>query len=361
MLNQQQLVLIAQQRMHAEFSVQLNRIQDAIDSLRVSQAPPAEVFRSLREMQAKTMEAAPEIIWNAAKTIFSDSRVRFQPGIDRQLTSFVLQFVPPLRKRIEDYCRGVMGSISAADPAATWVVITNSLNRNEQAARDILQSRVVGYVMELYVALQGTGAAGQALRTIAPTTKVSPQSHAHTANAPVTDAGQDYLDLELRPAPRPIPEAASRSALATKRVFVVHGHDDRGRELLTAQLIRLGCDAIVLREQAERGQTVIEKFEQYTDVAFAVVLVTADDEGRARGAATELQPRARQNVVLELGYFIGKLGRNRVCVLAGDSVELPSDFAGVLNIPLDASGLWKQRLARELLAAGFTIEPAKLV
>lgn len=361
MLNQQQLAAIARQRMNAEFSVPFNRILDEVDRLRMSQATPAEVFRTLGQLQAAAMVASADIIWNAAKTVFADSQLRYQTRIEHQLTAFVLSFVPQLRKQIEEYCRGVITSTPSSDAAAAWVALTNSLNRNEQAVRDILQSRVLEYAKELYLALQGQQMEKQPVgRRAAAVSNVKPLPHAGAADSSVTEAAE-FLDLDLRPAPRPVPEPASRSALATKRVFVVHGHDDRWRELLTAHLTRLGCDPIVLREHAERGQTIIEKFEQYSDVSFAVVLVTADDEGRVRGGATEPQPRARQNVILELGYFIGKLGRDKVCMVTGDSVELPSDFTGVLNIPLDNNGFWKQRLARELLAAGFTIEPSKLL
>jgi predicted nucleotide-binding protein len=86
-----------------------------------------------------------------------------------------------------------------------------------------------------------------------------------------------------------------------------------------------------------------------------VVLLTGDDEGRQRGAEQELQPRARQNVILELGFFVGALGRQRVVLLYEDGVELPSDISGVLYLPLDAAGAWKTRLGREMLEAGVRV------
>lgn len=140
----------------------------------------------------------------------------------------------------------------------------------------------------------------------------------------------------------------------TNRIFIVHGHDDGARESVARFLERLGFEPIILHEQANKGRTVIEKVEANSDVSFAIVLLTPDDEGCARGGT--LEPRARQNVLLELGYFIGRLGRERVCALRRGAVEIPSDFAGVVWETMDSSSGWKQALGRELEAAGHTID-----
>lgn len=89
-------------------------------------------------------------------------------------------------------------------------------------------------------------------------------------------------------------------------------------------------------------------------MGFAVVLLTPDDEGRPKGG--ELEPRARQNVLLELGYFIGRLGRAKVCALKRGELEIPSDFTGVVWEAMDDGGGWKQALGRELQAAGHEID-----
>jgi predicted nucleotide-binding protein len=141
----------------------------------------------------------------------------------------------------------------------------------------------------------------------------------------------------------------------SKNVFIVHGHDGEARESVARFLSGIGFTPIILHEQANRGRTIIEKVEAQSDVSFAVVLLTPDDEGKAKDA-TELEPRARQNVLLELGYFIGRLGRENVCALKRGIVEIPSDFAGVVWEPMDASGGWKQVLGRELEAAGHIID-----
>lgn len=140
----------------------------------------------------------------------------------------------------------------------------------------------------------------------------------------------------------------------SNKVFIVHGHDGEARESVARWLSKAGFEPIILHEQANKGRTVIEKVEANSDVGFAVVLLTPDDEGCVKGETPE--PRARQNVLLELGYFIGRLGREKVCALKRGTLEIPSDFAGVVWETMDASNGWKQALGRELEAAGHTVD-----
>jgi predicted nucleotide-binding protein len=142
----------------------------------------------------------------------------------------------------------------------------------------------------------------------------------------------------------------------SKKVFVVHGHDHDAKDKVARFLERLKLEPIVLHEQANEGRTVIEKFEAYANVGFAVVLLTPDDVGALATERTNLNSRARQNVVLELGYFLGKLKRNRVCALYKEGVEFPSDYAGVLYAKLDSAGEWRAKLAQDLSAAGIPID-----
>lgn len=111
----------------------------------------------------------------------------------------------------------------------------------------------------------------------------------------------------------PHPAALTTPSLASNRVFVVHGRDDGAREAVSNVLLKLGLKPVILHEQANQGRTIIEKIEAHSDVHFAVVLLTPDDVGGMR--EHDLQPRARQNVLLELGYFVGLLGRKNVCAL----------------------------------------------
>jgi predicted nucleotide-binding protein len=139
------------------------------------------------------------------------------------------------------------------------------------------------------------------------------------------------------------------------KVFVVHGRQEGPREAVGRFLERLGFEAIILHEQANQGRAVIEKIEGYSDVGFAVVLLIAGREGETP------RPHARQNVMLELGYFIGKLTRICVCTLKVGELEIPSEWRGGIDEPFDSGGAWKQTLACELEAAGYDIDWNKVM
>ncbi len=150
------------------------------------------------------------------------------------------------------------------------------------------------------------------------------------------------------------------ASVSGHRLFLVHGHDELVLQETARFLEKLEQEVIILREQPNRGRTIIEKFEDYADVGFAVVLLTPDDRGGPMKAGYDDQrPRARQNVMFELGYFIGRLGRNRVCALYRPGVEIPSDYSGVLYQELDEKGAWRLELARELKAAGLPVDMNK--
>lgn len=140
-------------------------------------------------------------------------------------------------------------------------------------------------------------------------------------------------------------------------VFLVHGHNNGIKEAVARLLEKLNLQVIILHEKPNSGRTIIEKFVDYSDVGFAVVLLTGDDRGGSIALSQDKQLlRARQNVILELGFFLGKLGRKRVCALYQDGVEIPTDYQGVLFLPLDEGGAWKLQLARELKAIGLPVD-----
>lgn len=150
------------------------------------------------------------------------------------------------------------------------------------------------------------------------------------------------------------------TAQTNKKIFVVHGHDNHARDMVANFLERNDFDPIVLHERANGGRTIIEKIEANSDVGFAVILLTPDDLGKAKGE-DELQFRARQNVILELGYFIGKLGRNKVCAFKSEELEIPTDFSGIMWSSLDSMGAWKQSLWKELKEAGYEMDSEKML
>ena len=140
-----------------------------------------------------------------------------------------------------------------------------------------------------------------------------------------------------------------------RRVFIVHGHDEAPRETVARFVTDMGFEPVILHEQADRGMTILEKLIANGNVGYAIVLLTPDDIGRGR-SETAGKARARQNVILELGYFLGRLGRERVIALLKGEVEIPSDYMGVLYTPFDEAGAWRQKLAREMKIAGYEID-----
>lgn len=143
-------------------------------------------------------------------------------------------------------------------------------------------------------------------------------------------------------------------------IFIVHGHNNEVKINVARTLEKLGLNPIILHEQANAGKTIIEKFEEHSNVGFAIILLTDDDLGKAK-KDENLNHRARQNVILEMGYFIGKLGRNRVCPLYTNGVELPSDLYGLLYTEIDSAENWKIKIAKELKAAGYEIDVNKII
>jgi hypothetical protein len=152
----------------------------------------------------------------------------------------------------------------------------------------------------------------------------------------------------------PTPSGSDGQVTEEPEIFLVHGRDLDKRDAVARFMERSGPPSFaptILDEQAGKGRTIVEKLEQHAgDASYAVVLLTGDDEGRF-GDAGETRPRARQNVILELGLFTGLLGRDNVAVLYEPLVEIPTDIGGLEYISLD--GDWQKRLVRELRAAGW--------
>ncbi|SEI93870.1 Predicted nucleotide-binding protein containing TIR-like domain-containing protein [Cyclobacterium xiamenense] len=155
-------------------------------------------------------------------------------------------------------------------------------------------------------------------------------------------------------------ESGSLTQLSKLKIFIVHGHEEGLKQSVARFLEKQDLKTIIINEQASGSNTIIEQIEKYSDVDFAVVLMTGDDEGRKRGNR-KYNKRARQNVILELGYFLGKLGRKHVAVIYENDVEIPSDFSGILYIPYDSSEAWKLKLAKELKMNGFNIDINKFL
>lgn len=181
----------------------------------------------------------------------------------------------------------------------------------------------------------------------------------------------------------------------SKNVFIVHGRDHEPMKELKTMLLDFGLNPIVLHEQPSGSRTIVEKLEKFSDVGYAFVLLTPDDLGcseekwaesksaildylptipeflkddpdlRKEDVASdvdglykmEMNSRARQNVILEFGYFIGLLSRDRVCCLHKGDVELPSDMHGIVYIAFKESvNEARDMIKEELREAGYEVK-----
>lgn len=151
----------------------------------------------------------------------------------------------------------------------------------------------------------------------------------------------------------------------SNRIFIVHGHDGELKEKVARTLAQLGLEPVILHEQPDGGRTIIEKFEvNAEDCKFAVILLTADDLGQSteeKEKGEEPRARARQNVVFEMGYFMGRLGRPRVVVLLDRGVDKPGDLDGLVYVPTADDFEWKARLVKELKNCGYKVDANKII
>lgn len=173
----------------------------------------------------------------------------------------------------------------------------------------------------------------------------------------------ELIPLNSAAASAAIPLAeASPAQVRTKRVFVVHGRDEVAKTSLEVFLHEIGLEPVVLHRQADEGMTIIEKFEKHSDVGYAFILLTPDEvaylaaeEGKADGERCK-EFRARPNVIFEFGYFVGKLGRSRVCCLYTGNVSLPSDVSGMIYKRYERSiEEVAYSVTKDLKASGYTV------
>ena len=163
-------------------------------------------------------------------------------------------------------------------------------------------------------------------------------------------------------APATMQGAAAVAGDERTKIFIVHGHDTAALEQLELILRRLGLDPFILQNNDGGGNTIIEALEQqiYEEAAFGIILMTPDDYGYAKAKGDEAtQPRARQNVILEMGMVLASLGRDRMAILKKGALEHPSDVDGVLR--LDFNDHVKEvavRLATRMKKAGIKIDDA---
>ncbi|WP_341225944.1 nucleotide-binding protein [uncultured Arcticibacterium sp.] len=163
----------------------------------------------------------------------------------------------------------------------------------------------------------------------------------------------EYFELVLQEIVNANPEVESNDVEKVEgdTVFIVHGHDNELKTEVQLLLTRAGVNNIVLHEQADRGRTIIDKLVGESESSnYAIALLSPDD------LVSDGTKRARQNVILEIGYFIGRLGKERVRLLKRGEIEIPSDLQGVLYENYDTSGAWKMKICKELIAVGIHVD-----
>ncbi len=172
----------------------------------------------------------------------------------------------------------------------------------------------------------------------------------------VTIEQLEASSIRKNPLPQYNTEVSNSNGSEYKKsqIFIFHGHGELAELELVKFISGLNLEPIVLHMQASSGRTIIEKIELYSNVGFGIVLYTPCDVGSKVGELNG-QYRARQNVVFEHGYLIGKLGRSRVSAIVKDRVEIPNDISGVVYILLDDKGCWKEELKKEMRSVGYSV------
>ncbi len=152
--------------------------------------------------------------------------------------------------------------------------------------------------------------------------------------------------------------------MSSRKVFVVYGHDMDARTQLEAMLRRWDLETVIIDQLVSSGNTVIEKLEEYTDkVSLGIVLATPDDKGYAKNDEENIKYRVGQNVVLELGMLLAKIGRSKVAILLSQAEEMekPSDIEGLIYIPIKENvEETKVSLAKEMQRNGYKLDIEKL-
>lgn len=166
-------------------------------------------------------------------------------------------------------------------------------------------------------------------------------------NSQLTGKGKEFIKNYI---------AKEAKSTMLNEVFIVHGHDDALKNEVARTIEKAGLKVTILHEKPNKGFTsIIQKFEEYAKkIGYAVVLMTPDDRGKEKNEK-RYKERARQNVIFELGYFVGRIGPNSVSAIHTENIELPSDINGVLYIEYDKAGGWKMELLKDLESAGFNI------
>jgi predicted nucleotide-binding protein len=165
-------------------------------------------------------------------------------------------------------------------------------------------------------------------------------------------------------APQAQPAAASTPTGTPRRIIVVSGADETMKQTMTLALRKLGLASVVMSEEPAQGKKLVDRFKEYADVGFAVVLLSPDIYVYPKGEeATKRERTPRQDVTFMFGFLLGKLGKERVLAFYRESPNFafPIEFEGVKFAPLDNRDSWKLALIRELTGCGYIVDAERLL
>ena len=183
--------------------------------------------------------------------------------------------------------------------------------------------------------------------------QISEKSNLQEAIEAFNEMFLPYFTKALEDIANANPEAAKTKLKSVngKTVFIIHGHDSHLKTELALFLKVGGVPYVVLHEQADKGRTIVDKLVQESEPSNFAIAILSPDDLLMNGSY-----RARQNVILEMGYFIGLIGKERVRLLVKGDIDIPSDLYGILYEKYDEAGAWKAKLAKELIAGGIFVD-----
>jgi predicted nucleotide-binding protein len=178
---------------------------------------------------------------------------------------------------------------------------------------------------------------------------------------PVPDDEENKASLFTEESKTETQEKAEREEkLDNRKVLIISGQEKEKKFALVDFLKQLGLKPVLPQEEPGPEKNLIDKFEKYSDVAFAILLLTGDDYGYPKGKPEEARPRPKQNVIFELGFLIGRLKQNNIfCALYEEGLDLPPVYQGNFFIPYDSEGLWKLFIARAMKMANVDVDMNK--
>jgi predicted nucleotide-binding protein len=175
---------------------------------------------------------------------------------------------------------------------------------------------------------------------------------------PSKEALDQKKHLEVEP---PSTVILDQNQLRRNYILFIYGRDPAGTESVLRFIEKVGLQAYSFQEQTNGSHSIMEKFGKFSNINFAILLITPEDlippEDKLMGKKSWIS----QNVIFELGFLVGKLGLGRVCVLYHEGMEIPFDFSDIVCVPMDTRGRWRLLVAKEIKQVGIEVDLNKAI